>query len=64
MFNQHVHIFVKVAFIETEIEKLTTEQLIFLQDNIRLLFIKCIETFECQHQLRTIFSLKVICMFF
>lgn len=63
MFNQCAHIFVKVAFIETEIEKLTTEQLIFLQDNIRLLFIKCIETFEYQHQLRTIFSLKVICMF-
>lgn len=50
----------KISYIETEIEKLSIEQLITLQDNIRLLFIKCITTFECQHQLRIIFSLKTL----
>ncbi|XP_050528381.1 armadillo-like helical domain-containing protein 3 isoform X2 [Daktulosphaira vitifoliae] len=50
----------KTSFIEAEIEKLTIEKLFTLKNNMQVLFLRCIETFEQHHQLRVIFSLKTL----
>ncbi|XP_045449706.1 armadillo-like helical domain-containing protein 3 [Melitaea cinxia] len=48
----------KIPQLETEIHKLTVEQLINLKDNINLLVIQCIEMLGQEHHIRLVYALQ------
>ncbi|XP_077294273.1 armadillo-like helical domain-containing protein 3 isoform X2 [Arctopsyche grandis] len=50
----------KVIQLEAEIQKLNPDQLSNLKDNINLLFSKCVDTLNQEHQLRIVYSLQTL----
>lgn len=51
----------KLSVIETEIQKLSLEQLQVAKPNITLLIEKCIETLDHQHSIRIVNALYTLC---
>lgn len=51
----------KVAYLENEIQKLTSDQLGLVKDNLNILFAQCIDTLSHEHNIRVVYSMQTLC---
>ncbi|XP_018328394.2 armadillo-like helical domain-containing protein 3 [Agrilus planipennis] len=51
----------KIPHIESEIQKITTDKIDLIRNNVTLLFSKCIETLGHEHSIRVIYAMQTLC---